>query len=50
MNYATPESKGISSESILAFVKVLEENHLNTHSLIVARGDSIVFEKYWASE
>ena len=48
MHYATPESKGISSESILAFVKVLEENHLNTHSLIVARGDSIVFEKYWA--
>ena len=48
MNYSTPESVGISSENILAFVNALEENHLNTHDVIISKGDTIVFEKYWA--
>ena len=48
MNYATPESKGISSAKILEFIQTLEKNQLNTHNVIIAKGDSIVFEKYWA--
>ena len=45
MELRTPESMGISSRQIEKYVRVLEENHLATHDLIIARGDSIVFEK-----
>lgn len=48
MKYARPEEVGISSEKILEYVKLLEEKQLNTHSLIISKGDTIVFEKYWA--
>lgn len=47
MEYRKPEEVGISSRNILKFVKSLEENRLATHSVIISRGDSIVFEKYW---
>lgn len=48
MQYATPESVGISSEKILEYVKLLEKNQLNSHNLIISKGDKIIFEKYWA--
>lgn len=48
MHFASPESVGIPSEKILEFVKNLERHHLSTHSLIIARGDTIVYENYWA--
>ena len=48
MKYATPESVGISSEKILAYIQLLEKSQLNTHNLIISKGDTIVFEKYWA--
>ena len=47
MQYATPESVGISSEKILEYVKLLEKNQLNSHDLIISKGDKIIFEKYW---
>ena len=48
MNYKTPEEKGISSLDIKKLLDVLERNNFSTHGLIIARGDDIVFEKYWA--
>lgn len=47
MNYATPESKGISSEAIKRYIDLLEEYRMALHSVIIARGDDIVYEQYW---
>lgn len=47
MNRTTPEAAGISSAKIKEYIDLLEENRLSTHSLIIMRGDNIVFEKYW---
>ena len=43
-----PEEVGISSENIKKYVELLEENRLSTHNVLIARGDKICFEKYWA--
>lgn len=48
MNYMTPESRGISSKKIQEYIEILEKNGLATHDLLIARGDSVIFEKYWA--
>ena len=48
MNFATPESVGISSANIRKFVERLDEREIHTHSVLIARGDSIVYEGYWA--
>lgn len=48
MNYTTPEKKGISTDSIKRYVNLLEKNGLSTHSVIIARDDDVVFEKYWS--
>ena len=48
MNYSSPEKMGIKSSNIEAFVRILEEKQLSTHSLIIMRKGNIVFEKYWA--
>ncbi len=48
MNYRLPEECGISSAAIENFVKTLEENHMFTHDIIIAKGDDIIFENYWA--
>ena len=48
MKYATPESRGISTEIIKKYVDHLNASGLSTHDVIIARGDDIVFEKYWA--
>ncbi len=47
MDYATPEACGISSSDIEAYIKVLEQNKLSTHNVILMRGDKFLFEKYW---
>ena len=47
MNYKTPEECGISSSNIEKFIRELEENHLFTHDVIIAKGNDIIFEKYW---
>ena len=44
----TPEQAGISSRAVLEYVKVLEENHLATHDFIMARGNNILAECYYA--
>ena len=47
MNYKLPEECGISSAAIEKFIRRLEENHMFTHDIIIARGDDIIFENYW---
>ncbi|MBQ4086808.1 MAG: serine hydrolase [Clostridia bacterium] len=48
MNYATPESQGIRSENILEYIQILEDARLATHDIILARGNDILYENYWA--
>ncbi|MBE7012247.1 MAG: serine hydrolase [Ruminococcaceae bacterium] len=48
MDYSSPEKMGIKSSNIEAFVRILEEKRLSTHSLIIMRNGNIIFEKYWA--
>ena len=45
---ATPESVGIPSESLVAFLQELEEAELPLHSFIVLRHNRIAFESYYA--
>lgn len=47
MRYSSPEQAGISSESIQKYIELLEKKRLASHSLIIAKGDSVVFEQYW---
>ncbi len=48
MQYCTPEQAGISSAHVLNFYKELEAYHLSTHAVILARGDKIFSECYFA--
>ncbi|MBR2883816.1 MAG: serine hydrolase [Clostridia bacterium] len=48
MKYITPESAGVKSENIEKYIEILKEQRLATHNIIMAKGDSIFFEKYWA--
>lgn len=47
MKYAVPESEGISSANIKRYIEKIEEAQLSTHDIIIARGNNIIFEKYW---
>jgi len=47
MNLKTPESLGIRSEDILAYIKLLEEKNLSTHDILIMRGNDLAFEAYW---
>lgn len=47
MKYTTPEKVGISSVHIKDYIDLLEANEMSTHNLIIAKGDEILFEKYW---
>lgn len=47
MKRATPESRGVSSADIQHYLEILEANHLPLHNLLIARGDAILFEKYY---
>ncbi|MCQ2462391.1 MAG: beta-lactamase family protein [Clostridia bacterium] len=44
---ASPESAGIPSEKILKYLKVINERGLQSHSVLIARGESLVCEAYW---
>lgn len=44
----TPESVGISSKTVLKFIKTLDSYKLCTHDIIMAKGDKIFFECYYA--
>lgn len=44
----TPESVGVSSKSLRAFLRFLSRSGVNMHSLLLMRGDRIFAEYYWA--
>jgi len=44
----TPESVGISSAAVQKFIATLDSYHLATHSILMARGDTIFAECYYA--
>ena len=46
-NKITPERAGISSDKIEKFVKTLNGYSLDTHSIIMARGNDIFAETYY---
>ncbi|MBE6645221.1 MAG: serine hydrolase [Ruminococcaceae bacterium] len=48
MNFKKPEQCGLSSANIEKFIRTLEDRKLITHNVLIAKGDDIVFEKYWA--
>ena len=48
MNFKTPAECGISSANIEKFIRDLEDKHLFTHNVLLAKGDDVFFEKYWA--
>lgn len=48
MNYCTPEAAGVSSCHILDFYRALDHYKLATHGVILARGDKILSECYYA--
>ena len=45
---ASPEECGISSEIMLNFVKTLDDYKFDTHSIIIARDNRIIYESYYA--
>ena len=47
MRRITPEETGLSSRAVRDYVKILEQNRLATHDIILAKGDAIFFEKYY---
>ncbi len=46
--HIAPEECGVSSARILDYIKTLDDNRLATHDVIIARGDKILYESYWA--
>ena len=48
MRSITPERAGISSEKVRKFLEVLESYGLSTHGIIMARGEDIFLECYYA--
>lgn len=48
MKFTTPEEVGISSKNVRDFYRELESFNLSTHSVCMARGDSIFSECYYA--
>ena len=48
MRICTPEEAGISSAQVRRFYEMLEGYHISVHSVILARGDSVFSECYYA--
>ena len=48
MRHCTPERAGISSSDVLNFYKFIDGCHLSTHSVLMARGNEIFTECYYA--
>ena len=44
----TPEEAGISSKTVLSFLKTLDSCGFSTHSILMARGDKLFTEVYYA--
>ena len=47
-DFRIPEEVGVSSRDILNYIDSLEANRLSTHDVIIARGNDVIYEKYWA--
>ncbi|MFT4032088.1 MAG: serine hydrolase [Siphonobacter sp.] len=45
---STPEAQGIASDGILNFIKTIESEKLNVHSLMVLRHGQVIAEGWWA--
>ncbi len=43
----SPAQAGVPAEAIDAYLQYLDAHQLSTHSIILARGNDIFFEKYW---
>lgn len=43
---ASPESAGIPSAKIEEYLRLLEDNHLVTHDILIMRGNDLIFETY----
>lgn len=46
--YTTPEDAGFSNDAIRRFFSELRKREINFHSVLLAKGDRIFYEKYWA--
>lgn len=46
-NKISPEKAGVSSRSISDFINTLDSYNINTHSIIMAKGDNIIAETYY---
>ena len=44
---STPEAEGMSSAHLEAFVRALEEEGMNPHSVMVLRHGKVILEAYW---
>ena len=44
---ASPESQGVPSEAIIAFIDELKQNNLNMHSFLLVRNEQVLAECYW---
>lgn len=44
---STPEAEGMSSTHLEAFVRALEEEGMNPHSVMVLRHGKVILEAYW---
>ncbi len=43
----TPEQAGVSSRNVAKFINTLEKMGLNTHGVLLMRGNNIFAEYYW---
>lgn len=44
----TPEQAGVSSKDVLKLLKIFDKYEMHTHSIIMAKGDKIFAESYYA--
>ena len=48
LSFTTPEKAGLDPKYIRQFLARMQRQRINLHDVILMRGDSIFFEKYWA--
>jgi CubicO group peptidase (beta-lactamase class C family) len=48
LSYATPESQGIASSAILAFVEAVEQNIESLHSFMLLRHGQVLAQGWWS--
>lgn len=46
--YVSPAEAGVSAKQIQKYIQVLEKHGIETHDIILARGNQIFFEQYWS--